>query len=67
MTFKKNDLVALSTKNLRLKEGTTKKLSPRWIGPFRILECVGKQAYRLLLPSQYAAIHNVFPVSLLQP
>ena len=67
MSFKKNDIVALSTKNLRLKEGTTKKLSPRWIGPFRILECVGKQAYRLLLPDEYAAIHNVFPVSLLQP
>ncbi|KAL2695022.1 hypothetical protein AAEP93_005845, partial [Penicillium crustosum] len=67
MAFKRNDLVTLSTKNLRLKEGTTKKLSPRWIGPFRILECIGKQAYRLRLPDQYAAIHNVFPISLLQP
>ncbi|CRL22105.1 unnamed protein product [Penicillium camemberti] len=29
ISLKKNSLMALSTKNLRLKEGTTKKLSPR--------------------------------------
>ena len=27
---------------------------------------MGKQAYRLLLPEKYAAIHNVFPVQLLE-
>jgi transposase InsO family protein len=36
--FKRKDLVKLSTRNLRLKD---KKLQPRWIGPFRILERIG--------------------------
>jgi thiamine monophosphate synthase len=65
-SFNKGQLVALSTKNLRLKAGKTKKLSPRFIGLFRILETVGKQAYRLLLPEKYAIIHNVFPIQLLE-
>jgi hypothetical protein len=66
MTFRKGDLVALSTKNLKLKV-PNKKLGPKYIGPFRILETIGTQAYRLSLPSQYNRIHNVFPVSLLEP
>jgi hypothetical protein len=48
--FKRKDLVKLSTKHLRLKD---KKLQPRWIGPFRVLERVGTQAYRLALPAKY--------------
>jgi hypothetical protein len=64
--FKRKDLVALSTKNLKLKM-TSKKLAPRYIGPFRVLEAVGSQAYRLSLPNQYDRIHNVFHISLLEP
>jgi hypothetical protein len=45
--FKRKDLVKLSTRNLRLKD---KKLQPRWIGPLRILERIGSQAYKLALP-----------------
>ena len=62
-TFKRGEFVGLSTKNLRLKD---RKLAPKFIGPFRILECVGKQAYRLALPEQYALLHNVFPVQFLE-
>jgi hypothetical protein len=32
------------------------KLSPRFIGPFRILERVGEVAYRLELPNQLADV-----------
>ena len=53
--FKRGSLVKLSTKNLRLKD---KKLQPRWIGPFRILERIGSQAYRLALPEKYAQLHD---------
>jgi hypothetical protein len=35
MQFKKGNLIGLLTKNLRLKG--SKKLAPRFIGPFRIL------------------------------
>jgi hypothetical protein len=62
----KNSLVALSTKNLRLKV-PSKKLAPRFIGPFRIIDRVGQQAYRLALPEEYSRIHNVFHISLLEP
>lgn len=36
------------------------KLSPRYIGPFEILEKVGKVAYRLALLPSLAKVHNVF-------
>ncbi|XP_024990615.1 uncharacterized protein LOC112524904 [Cynara cardunculus var. scolymus] len=42
------------------------KLSPRFVGPFKILERVGKQAYRLELPEELAGIHDVFHVGYLR-
>ena len=61
--FKRKDLVKLSTRNLRLKD---KKLQPRWIGPFRILERIGTQAYRLALPEKYSKLHDVFPIQFIE-
>ena len=63
--FKVGDMVLLSTKNLRLPV-PKKKLAARFVGPFRVRDAVGKQAYRLSLPTAYK-IHNVFHVSLLEP
>ncbi|KAI3736002.1 hypothetical protein L6452_15532 [Arctium lappa] len=42
------------------------KLNPRFIGPFKILERVGKQAYRLELPEELTGIHDVFHVGYLR-
>ena len=42
------------------------KLSPRFIGPFKILERVGTVAYRLALPPIMSGIHEVFHVSMLR-
>lgn len=42
------------------------KLSPRFIGPFQILEMVGEVAYMLLLLSRLLVVHPVFHVSMLQ-
>ena len=42
-----------------------KKLSPCWIGPFRMSAHIGMVAYCLELLSQYK-FHNVFLVSLLK-
>ncbi|KAD7477674.1 hypothetical protein E3N88_00810 [Mikania micrantha] len=39
------------------------KLSPRFIGPFRIIARVGEVAYRLELPDELSGIHNTFHVS----
>lgn len=35
------------------------KLAPRYNGQFPITECIGFMAYRLLLPAQFSAIHDV--------
>ena len=53
----------LSTKNIKLKAG---KLSPKFIGPFKILECIGESAYKLELPSLYKKLYPTFHVSLLE-
>nr|GFB20848.1 hypothetical protein [Tanacetum cinerariifolium] len=35
------------------------KLSPRFIGPFEILDRVGEVSYRLVLPHQLSHVHNI--------
>ena len=40
------------------------KLSPRYIGPFEILERIGKVAYRLALPPKMSGVHNIFHISM---
>jgi hypothetical protein len=39
------------------------KFAPRYISPFQIIQKCGKVAYKLKLPEQLSAIHNVFHVS----
>ena len=53
--------VLLSSKTLHL--AGTRKLWARFVGPFRVLERVGKTAYRLDLRWRFKDVHNVFHVS----
>ena len=46
--------------------GKREKLSPRFIGPFEILERVGTVAYRLDLSPNMSGVHEVFHVSMLR-
>ncbi|RVW46074.1 Transposon Ty3-G Gag-Pol polyprotein [Vitis vinifera] len=46
--------------------GRKGKLSPRFMGPFEILEKVGTLAYKVALPPSLSKIHNVFHVSTLR-
>jgi hypothetical protein len=66
VTFAVGDSVLLATKNLKLKGDSPRKLLPRYIGPFKVLQTVGKVSYKIALPEQMR-VHNVFHVSLLQP
>ncbi|KAA3477571.1 DNA/RNA polymerases superfamily protein [Gossypium australe] len=49
-----------------LRFGRKSKLSPRFIGPYRILKRMGPVAYQLELPPELNRIHNVFHVSMLR-
>ena len=46
--------------------GKCGKLSPRFIGPFEILERIGVVAYRLALPPSMSGVHELFHVSMLR-
>ena len=46
--------------------GKHEKLSPRFIGPFEILERIGAVAYRLALPPSMSGIHEAFHISMLR-
>ena len=45
--------------------GRKGKLSPRYVGPYEILQCVGEVAYEFTLPTELTPIHPVFHVSML--
>ncbi|XP_070014628.1 uncharacterized protein [Nicotiana sylvestris] len=49
-----------------IRFGKKGKLSPRFIGPFEILDRVGEVAYRLALLPSLLAVHPVFHVSMLR-
>ncbi|GJY83175.1 hypothetical protein Tco_0496551 [Tanacetum coccineum] len=40
-----------------------RKLNPRYVGPFKVIEKVGTVAYKLELPQELSRVHNTFHVS----
>ena len=68
LEFEVRDHVFLNVMPKRgvVRFGKRRKLSPRFIGPFEILERIGVVAYRLALPPSMSGVHEVFHVSMLR-
>ena len=68
LKFEAGDHVFLKVMPKRgvVRFGKRGKLSPRFIGPFEILERVITVAYQLALPHNLSGVHEVFHVSMLR-
>ena len=66
--FVVGNLVYISTKNISFPKGTSQKLVPKFVGPYKISQDFGNYSYRIELPSSLCqrGIHNVFHLSLLR-
>ena len=66
--FEMGNYVFLKVSPMRkiLRFGKAGKLSPRYIGPYEIIQRVGTLAYKLKLPEELSNIHDVFHVSQLR-
>ncbi|KZV41358.1 Retrotransposon protein, Ty3-gypsy subclass, partial [Dorcoceras hygrometricum] len=68
LNFEVGDHVFLKISPMKgvIRFGRKGNLSPRFIGPFQILERIGTLAYRLALPREMSIVHNVFHISALR-
>ena len=64
--YKEGESVWLDGRNIKTFR-PSKKLDQKKLGPFRILEKIGKGSYRLQLTKSWSRIHPVFNEVLLSP
>ena len=68
LMFEVGDYVYLKVSPMKgvKRFGVKKKLVPRYVGPYKIMERKGNVAYKLQLPLEMSAIFDVFHVSQLK-
>ncbi|GJX53941.1 putative reverse transcriptase domain-containing protein [Tanacetum coccineum] len=59
----KQRMQAVCDRQKIVRFGKRRKLNPRYVGPFKVLEKVGSIAYKLELPEELSKVHNTFHVS----
>ncbi|XP_070036773.1 uncharacterized protein [Nicotiana tomentosiformis] len=67
LEFDVEDWVFLKVSPMKgvMRFGNKGKLSPRYVGPYKIIRRIGRVAYELDLPLELQAVHPVFHVSML--
>ncbi|GJU18347.1 hypothetical protein Tco_1146313 [Tanacetum coccineum] len=65
LEFNVGDMVMLKVSPWKgmIRFGKHDKLSPRYVGPFKIIDSYGLVVYKLELPDELRGIHNTFHVS----
>ena len=65
--FTKGEQIFLKVSPMRgiMPFGKQHKRSPKYVGPFEIIELIGPVAHRLALPDYMTGVHDVFHVSML--
>nr|GEW89704.1 retrotransposable element Tf2 [Tanacetum cinerariifolium] len=65
MEFQVGDKVMLKVLPWKgvVRFGKRGRLNPRYVGPFKVLEVIGKVAHKLELPEELSKVHNTFHVS----
>ena len=68
LEFQVGNVIFLKVAPLKgvMRFGMKGKQSPRYIGPFEIIERIGKVAYKLALCPELSSIHNVFHIYMLK-
>ncbi|MBW0498123.1 hypothetical protein O181_037838 [Austropuccinia psidii MF-1] len=64
--FKEGDKVLVSTLNFNNLKGL-KKMRDSFVGPFTIIQLIGKNSVEVKLTEEFSGKHPVFPGSLVQP
>jgi hypothetical protein len=67
VTFQPGDLVWLHLRKDRFPQQRKSKLSPRGDGPFKVLQKINDNAYKLELPPEYSNVSTTFNVKDLLP
>ncbi|XP_070002909.1 uncharacterized protein [Nicotiana sylvestris] len=68
LEFKEDDWVFLKVSPMKgiIRFGKKGKLSPRYVGPYRIIHRIGEVAYMLELSPEMSLVHPVFHVFMLK-
>ena len=68
LEFQVDDWVLVKVSPMKgvMRFGKKGELSPRYVGPYKILKMVFKVTYELEIPAELAVVHPVFHISLLK-
>ena len=63
VTFHSSDLIYVDTEHFSLALRLSRKLAPKWVGPFPIEQVISSVAYCISLPEECGHTYPVFHVS----